>query len=159
MEWNGIHIHMKVTSVLALQWTITSTTYTTPRWKPTQIAKFTGPIGSCRPQMGPMLAPWTLLSGQRTAVSQYQYWDIWQRFCTKSSILTELLTHWPLADVEIILQVYFKKLISWIEIMSTSCAIGLRLVSSTWVQEMVWCRQTLIHFLNQCWQRSPTPHH
>ena len=34
---------------------------------PTQIAKFMGstwgPPGSCRPQMGPMLAPWTLLSG------------------------------------------------------------------------------------------------
>ena len=32
-----------------------------------QRAKFMGPIwgppGSCRPQMGPMLAPWTLLSG------------------------------------------------------------------------------------------------
>ena len=32
-----------------------------------QIAKFMGPTwgtpGSCRPQMGPMLAPWTLLSG------------------------------------------------------------------------------------------------
>ena len=32
-----------------------------------QIAKFMGPtwgpLGSCRPQMGPMLAPWTLLSG------------------------------------------------------------------------------------------------
>ena len=35
--------------------------------KVTQIAKFMGPRwgppGSCRPQMGPMLAPWTLLSG------------------------------------------------------------------------------------------------
>ena len=34
---------------------------------PSQIAKFTGttwgPPGSCRPQMGPMLATWTLLSG------------------------------------------------------------------------------------------------
>ena len=34
----------------------------------TQIAKFMGPTwgppGSCRPQMGPMLAPWTLLSGE-----------------------------------------------------------------------------------------------
>ena len=33
----------------------------------TQIAMFMGPTwgppGSCRPQMGPMLAPWTLLSG------------------------------------------------------------------------------------------------
>ena len=37
-----------------------------------QIAKFMGPTwgppGSCRPQMGPMLAPWTLLSG---VVSRY----------------------------------------------------------------------------------------
>ena len=35
--------------------------------KPSQIAMFMGPTcgpsGSCRPQMGPMLAPWTLLSG------------------------------------------------------------------------------------------------
>ena len=34
----------------------------------TQIARFMGPTwgppGSCRPQMGPMLAPWTLLSGK-----------------------------------------------------------------------------------------------
>ena len=36
--------------------------------KTTQIARFMGPTwgppGSCRPQMGPMLAPWTLLSGE-----------------------------------------------------------------------------------------------
>ena len=35
--------------------------------QPPQIAKFMGPTwcppGSCRPQMGPMLSPWTLLSG------------------------------------------------------------------------------------------------
>ena len=35
--------------------------------EPTQIAKFMGPTwdppGSCQPQMGPMLAPWTLISG------------------------------------------------------------------------------------------------
>ena len=35
----------------------------------TQIAKFIGPTwcppGSCRPQVGPMLAPWTLLSGHQ----------------------------------------------------------------------------------------------
>ena len=35
--------------------------------KMTHVAKFMGPAwgppGSCRPQMGPMLAPWTLLSG------------------------------------------------------------------------------------------------
>ena len=36
-------------------------------WWPTHRAKFMGPTwgpsGSCRPQMGPMLAPWILLSG------------------------------------------------------------------------------------------------
>ena len=41
----------------------------------TQITKFMGPTwgppGSCRPQMGPMLAPWTLLSGK--------VWNIWVR--------------------------------------------------------------------------------
>ena len=37
------------------------------QYKVSQIAKFMGPTwgppGSCRPQKGPMLAPWTLLSG------------------------------------------------------------------------------------------------
>ena len=40
---------------------------------PSQIAKFMGPTwsppGSCRPQMGPMLAPWTLLSGSSPCLS------------------------------------------------------------------------------------------
>ena len=39
----------------------------TPQTLTAQIAKFMGqtwgPPGSCRPQMGPMLAPWTLISG------------------------------------------------------------------------------------------------
>ena len=50
-----------------------------------QIAKFMGPTwgppGSCRPQMGPMLAPWTLLLGfviwgQRMTVLRVQALDI-----------------------------------------------------------------------------------
>ena len=39
-------------------------------YQASQIAKFMGPTwgppGSCRPQMGPLLAPWTLLSGYFT---------------------------------------------------------------------------------------------
>ena len=35
-----------------------------------------GPPGSCRPQMGPMLAPSTLLSGASTAVGQLVYYRI-----------------------------------------------------------------------------------
>ena len=41
-------------------------TFNIPYNKPSQIAKFMEPTwdppGSCRPQMGPMLAPWTLLA-------------------------------------------------------------------------------------------------
>ena len=40
---------------------------------PTQITKFMGPTrgppGPCRPQMGPMFAPWTLLSGDRMFIA------------------------------------------------------------------------------------------
>ena len=40
---------------------------------PSQITKFMGPSwgppGSCRPQMGPMLAPWTLLSGTYQSIT------------------------------------------------------------------------------------------
>ena len=50
-----------------------------------QIAKFMGPrwgpTGSCRPQMGPMLAPWTLLSG----------WPFW----VESSMMTNNAETYP----------------------------------------------------------------
>ena len=40
-----------------------------PNLRQSQIAKFMGPAwgppGSCRPQMGPMLAPWILLSAHK----------------------------------------------------------------------------------------------
>ena len=49
------------------------------QWR-SQIAKFMGPTwgppGSCRPQMGPMLVPWTLLSGDKwiTCMSWQQWY-------------------------------------------------------------------------------------
>ena len=46
--------------------------------KLSQIAKFMGPTwgrpGSCRPQMGPMMAPWTLLSGAPTWLDSRGLW-------------------------------------------------------------------------------------
>ena len=46
-------------------------------FKYTQIGKFMGPTWgppeSCRPQMGPMLAPWTLLSRYVYNKRQYKY--------------------------------------------------------------------------------------
>ena len=50
------------------------------RMTTSQIAKFMGPTwvshGSCRPQLGPFLAPWTLLSG---LVPVTQSWRIWAK--------------------------------------------------------------------------------
>ena len=59
-------------TLLKQHWNIFSFSIISGNWdgkcsKGTQIPKFLwptwGPPGSCRPQMGPMLAPWTLLSG------------------------------------------------------------------------------------------------
>ena len=55
----------------------------------TQIAKFMGPTwgppGSCGPQMGPMLAPWTLLSGDIFKFSWMKIYDFielnWFHIC------------------------------------------------------------------------------
>ena len=67
----------------------------------TQIAKFMGPTwgppGSCRPQMGPMLAPWTLLSGE--ACYQLQ---ISQCFLSQSSqVRHSALHHWRAISVRV----------------------------------------------------------
>ena len=46
-----------------------------------------GPYGSCRPQMGPMLAPWTFLSGSRVIpykwrqVYYHDHFYVWIKFC------------------------------------------------------------------------------
>ena len=52
-----------------------------------QIAKFMGPTwgppGSCRPQMGPMLVPWTLLAGATLAIP----WDSMARCKQGQSLL------------------------------------------------------------------------
>ena len=55
----------------------------------TQIARLMGPTwaipGSCRSQVGPMLAPWTLLSGQiipqlSCYIKQWEAWTKWLKF-------------------------------------------------------------------------------
>ena len=55
------------TGAAYLTWIIQNSHFDMVQYSTAQIAKFMGPIwgpsGSCRPQMGPMLAPWTLLSG------------------------------------------------------------------------------------------------
>ena len=55
----------------------------------------------------------------------------------------------------------FLKLFLWIDILSSSCEIGLRWLpqkptddKSTLVQVMAWCRQAASHYLSHCWPRS-----
>ena len=59
--WSTGPIHKNIKVIKGQPW------YSLEMLKASLIAKFMGPTwgppGSCRPQMGPMLAPWTLLSG------------------------------------------------------------------------------------------------
>ena len=70
----------------------------------TQIAKFMGPTwgppGSCRPQMGPMLAPWTLPGSYRVQNGINSWWLLslctslsyqHYRWCGKSSCMVLIL--------------------------------------------------------------------
>ena len=68
-------------------------------WITTQIAKFMGPTwgpsGSFRPQMGPMLAPWTLLSGKWPLVTfPYQFYNLSQCLWCNTVTLMHLLKPW-----------------------------------------------------------------
>ena len=65
----------------------------------TQITRFIGPTGkppgSCRPQMGPLLAPWTLLSGERWPKLLVPY-DMYE------TTITDCLVHYVLILCQII---------------------------------------------------------
>ena len=61
-------IYLAIPDCGSLKYHSRNSSVTYPLWSViTQITKFMGPTwgptGSCRPQMDPMLAPWTLLSG------------------------------------------------------------------------------------------------
>ena len=87
--------------------------------EPTLIARFMGPTwgpsGADRTHVGPIWAPWTLLSGLLLG-EQYQWisarktlaMELCLFFCTNPSILYhKLLTHWLLADMAVILKIWF----------------------------------------------------
>ena len=81
----------------------------------TQITKFMaptwGPPGSCRPQMGPMLAPWALLSGKLIHGSKRGHW------CVRDQLVSRCATfminvrywviHWGRTEISSILQTTF----------------------------------------------------
>ena len=80
-------------------------------------------------------------------------------------ILYHCLTHCPLGDLVVILKHLIFNLAFLIGIFKSSYDNILRWMpqgltddKSTLVQVMAWCRQATIHYLNQCWPRSPTPY-
>ena len=110
---------------------------------PSQIAKFMGPTwgppGSCWPEMGTMLVPWTSLSG--------------------------MLINWPLGDVVVISKVKSSNtcygLCSWlfpVKLFSGECHWKLLMKKSTLILVTAWCCQARNHYLSQCWPRSMSPY-
>ena len=74
----------------------------------------------------------------------------WRPFCLGLNVLT----HWPLRDVEVILQLYFENIFLWIGILSTSCVIGLRRGPQNLTNEKSTLVQVMLLCLTQCWPRS-----
>ena len=86
-----------------------------------QIAKFMeitwGPPGSCRPQMGPMLAPWTLLSG--VFFIETPTWPRFDRHTLVLDRLQSLITY--VTDIDPItlaasLHAHWKHRVSWVSL-------------------------------------------
>ena len=90
----------------------------------------------------------------------------WGRFSTKITIpCVSALTHWPLGDLNKILEKIIFKLILVTDGCDISSEIALRWTSlelsddeSTLVQVMAWCHQATSHYLNQCWPISLPPY-
>ena len=122
-----------------------------------QIARFIGPTwgppGSCRPQMGPMLAPWTLLSGM-IAVA------VVPCVATQSAAMTVFMldTHVPVRMSSLAIPV-LRKDRKWKYVYVSSNKFGATMVQlwchkagSTSAQVMACCLTAPSHCLNQCWQ-------
>ena len=83
---------------------------------------------------------------------------------TRNLLIHHLLTHWPLGNLNEILDVIFKQILviyGW----GISCEIAPIWMSldftddqSTLVQVMAWCCQATSHHLSQCWPRSLSPY-
>ena len=91
---NEYHQFCKIGFKIYFKWMVYSLTGS----RGSQIAKFMGPTwgppGSCRPQMGPMLTPWALLSGLRANILR----EIGKRLpttATKAARNTMSIAHTP----------------------------------------------------------------
>ena len=93
-----------------------------------------GPPGSCQPQMGPMLAQWTLLSGKSTLVQVMS-----QLHC---HAVCDILLHWNIS--------YQRSIIRLSSLLPTN-AIGQHKAGSTLAQVMACWLTAPSHYMNQCW--------
>ena len=76
-----------------------------------------------------------------------------------------ILTHWPLGDLNKILDKQFSNLFQWLKGELSLVKFALNWMSldltedkSTLVQVMAWCRQAASHYLSQYWPRSVSPY-
>ena len=132
-----------------------------------------GPPGSCRPQMGPMLAPWTSISGPsiRTIVeaSQHQNAGVGliyvmclllrfkPRFLRPGRVSLLALGRCRSNSKSIISNTNYG-LMSWTFLMlllSGEChRTRFMITKSLLVQVMAWCLHETSHYLSQCWHKS-----
>ena len=90
-------------------------------------------------------------------VSKHAFVKTVPYMCHKTCLLT--LTHWPLGDLNEILDKQFLNWFQWlvaeasfVKLPSDEC--HWTLLKSTLVQVMAWCRQATSHYLSQCWLSS-----
>ena len=91
--------------------------------------------------------------------------DVLVWWCIYASLSHNQLTHWPLGDLNKILDEVNFKLFSVTNGWGISCKIALRWMlldltgdKSTLVQVMAWCPQATNHYLSQCWPRFMSPY-
>ena len=80
-------------------------------------------------------------------------------------IISGMLTHWPLGDLNEILKTWFSILFYWLVSYRSSHDNAFWWMwqdpadhQSTLVQVMAWCRQATSHYLSQCWPSSMSPY-
>ena len=79
--------------------------------------------------------------------------------------LGNMLTHWSLGDLDVIVHMQFPILFNWLAssdlliiIPSDECHKVLTDDKSTLVQVMAWCCQAPSHYLSQCWLSYMSPY-
>ena len=115
-----------------------------------QIAKFMGPnmgpIWSCRPQMGPMLDPWTLLSGIMPCTDiSIRMFDVWLIVMLFVAIID------PIYIIEIVTK------ISIIEYLNLSCVLHYwGWIAFSYQMQIIWIKTTAFISYDK-WEKANFP--